>query len=391
MTTTQISVKKMLKQCIPIIIREFNYMWRDKGLLNIMLFAPLLGVAIFGLTYSMQTLNNIPTAIVDLDHSQKSRGLIDKFTRTEELEIISYPQNYHELTELIEQGDAVVGVVIPEDYGQDLILHRPTRVLTIIDGSNMIYATNAKVASTLITRTVSAEAGVKSLIARGMSLQEAKNAYIGADLRDVSWFNPTLNYAYFLVLGLILNIWQQCCTMASCMNIIGETGVKSWLQVKASGISHFKFFFSKSVAHIITFTAMVLPLYWLGFCILHIPIHCNFFQLLLFTAVFTISLHSVGTLMSSVANNAVDATRFGMMVALPSFVLSGYTWPIDAMPGFLQPLVKLLPQTWFFQGFNSLTFKNPGWAHLSHYYSSLLVIAVVCYSAAALITTWQEG
>ena len=92
-------------------------------------------------------------------------------------------------------------------------------------------------------------------------------------------------------------------------------------------------------------------------------------------------------MMSSIAKDAVDAARFGMIIALPSFVISGYTWPLEAMPVVLQKLARLLPQTWFFQGINYLTFKNPGWGYMSQYFYALLIIALICYGVSMLVVS----
>lgn len=365
-------------------------MWRDKGLRNILLFASLIGILLFAGIYSAQVLQDIPTAIVDLDRTGSSQELIEMMNNAENLEVVAYPSSFKEVETLIKQNKAVVGVVIPENFGRDLSLGRQTRVAIFIDGSNMAYATNASSAVLEVTRTISAKAGIKTLLAKGVHPDQAVNAYQAIEFKEESWFNPTLNYAYFLILGLALNIWQQCCTLAACMNVIGENGVKSWLQIRACGVSKFVLFFSKSLTHIITFMAMALPVFFLAFAVLKLPLACSFSTLLLFTLAFAVAMHSVGTLMSTLAVNAVDSTRFGMVVALPSFVLSGFTWPIEAMPEFLQHIVYILPQTWFFQGINYLSFKNPGWQFMSQYFLSFALIAVVCYGITALVVCWQE-
>jgi len=370
--------------------RELGYMWRDRGLRNILLFGPLIGILLFAGIYAVQTITSIPTAIVDLDRSASSRELAEKMKNAPNLKVAGYPQTYGKLEDLIQRGKIVVGVVIPENFGRDVTLHRHTRVLLIIDASNTVFATNASTAVLGVTRTLSAEIGVNTLLAQGTDPLKAKDMYVSVDLKEEGWFNPTLNYAYFLVLALALNIWQQCCSIASSINIIGETGVKSWLQIKAAGFSKLRLFISKSAVHITTFMAMAVLIYAIAFGIFKIPLACKLSILLLFTLVFAVALHSIGTLMSSIANNAVDSTRFSMMVALPSFVLSGYTWPIEAMPGFLQPVVWIFPQTWFFQGFNYLSFKNPGWEFMASYFWALLVIALICYGLTTAITAWRE-
>lgn len=368
-------------------LRELTYLWRDRGLRQILLFGPLLGIALFFALYSAQILLDIPTAVVDLDRSSASRELIENLRQAENLQVVAYPDSFQAAEELIKQGEILVTMVIPEQYGKNLALGRQTNVYMAIDGSNMVYSTNATTAAMTVAGTVSAQAGVKALMARGFQATEAKQAYLGVDLQEEPWFNPTLNYAYFLVLALILNIWQQCCTIAATMNVIGETGRASWLQFKLSGLSKWTLFTSKSLVHIGVFMLLVLPIYWVSFGLFQVPLNCSWWLLLLFTLFFAIALHSVGTLASSFARNAVDSTRFGMVIALPSFILSGYGWPLEAMPSFVQFLAKLLPQTWFFQGFNYLTFKNPDWSFMQTYFLVLVAMAVVCYSAAALITS----
>ncbi len=379
-------VKLMFKQCLAIIHREIHYMWRDKGLRYIILLGTFLGLALFYGIYSAQVIKDIPTAIVDLDHTSASRDVVEKLQTAENLKVVAYPENYQALKELLDSGRVTVGIVIPEDFGQDTALSRQTKIYTVIDGSNIAYATNATNAVMAVTGTVSAQIGIKNLLSKGVQYQQAQEAYFGVTFDEQPWFNPTLNYAFFLVLALTLNIWQQCCMLVSCMTILGETGMKSWYQWKSIGFPRYKLFISKSAVHIAVFMLIILPIYLLAFWVLKMPLTMGCGALLLLTLLFAVAVHSIGTLASSFAHNAVDATRFGMIIALPSFVVSGYTWPLESMPGFIQVLAKCIPQTWFFQGFNYIVFKNPGWQFISQYFFILAAIALVCYSAASLIT-----
>jgi len=162
------------------------------------------------------------------------------------------------------------------------------------------------------------------------------------------------------VLALALNIWQQCCNLTACMNVIGETGLNSWRQIKAAGVSRLQLFFSKSLVHIAVFMITVLPVYLLAFEAFKLPLRCGFPALLLFTLIFAVAVHGIGTLMSSFARSTVDSSRFGMIVALPSFVLSGYTWPGMHIPAALNALARALPYTWMAEGFRLVTLKESG-------------------------------
>lgn len=235
-------MRTMLRQCLAVMRREVYYLWRDKGLRNILLAGSLLGLLVFYATYSTQVLKDIPTAVVDLDCSRESRQLVEDVSGAENLKVVACPGSFAEVEELIRRGQVVVGIVIPENYAKSVSLRRQVNLSVIIDGSNMIYATNAANTVLAITGTINAQAGIKTLLAGGLHPDQAQEAFSSVTFREEPWFNPTLNYAYFLVLALALNLWQQCCMLTACMNIIGETGRKSWSQLKAAGVSKFMFF-----------------------------------------------------------------------------------------------------------------------------------------------------
>lgn len=379
-----------MMQLLAIMRREFFYMWKDRGLRYVLLLGPILGFLLFYGIYSTQVIKNIPTAVVDQDLSPASREVIRDLEGTDYLKIVAYLDDYKDLEKMIQAGQVVVGVVIPPDYGRDLGNKSGSRIMAIIDGSNTIYATNANTAILGVSRTINSRAGVKSLMAGGLSITQATDAFQRIDFAQDGWFNPTLNYAYFLVLAFALNVWQHCCMLASTMNITGETKFVSWLQVKASGYSLNRLFIGKSLTQLAVFVAMLVPVYILAFGVLKFPLACNIAVLFLFTVIFILSIHSLGSFISTIAPNAVDATRFGMIIAVPSFIISGYVWPIEAMPQFLQPVAWILPQTWFFQGFNFLVFKNPGFDFMIPYFSVLAGIAILFYLLSALLIYRKE-
>ena len=374
----------MIRQCLAVMQREMFYMWRDKSLRHILLVGPLLGLLLFAGVYSYQRIENISTAIVDLDNSIASRQVITDLKNSQNLQVVAYFDTFSQLEEAIKRGEVLVGVVIPENYGKNIALQRQTKIGVFIDGMNMAYATNASSAVLTVTRTLGAQVGIQTLIAKGIQANQAEEAYQSIAFPEEAWFNPTVNYAYFLVLAFALNLWQQCCTLASCMTIIGENGRRSWYQIKASGISLVKLFFCKTVVHIGISLLIVLPVYMIAFVVFKFPLACGWPSLILFTLIFILALHGLGTMMSSFAQDAVNASRYGMIIALPSFLLSGFTWPLQAMPQWLQHAVWVLPQTWFFQGISFLTLKNPGWGFMSNYLLALGLMAVLFYSVAGL-------
>ncbi len=384
-------VRNVLRKTAALAGRELTSLWRDKTLRGILLLGTVLGLLLFWSTYWAQVLKSIPTAIVDLDQSSASREFVELVKNAENLQVMLFVPSFEELRELIERGEVAVGVVIPQNFGKDVALGRRARVEVIIDGSNIIYATNATSAALAVARTAGAQASIKTLAARGVHPLQAQDAYQSIVFREEPWFNPTLNYAFFLVVALALNVWQQCCTLAASTTIIGEVGSESWVQLKAAGVPAFHLFATKAAVHIALYTLLALPVYAVSYGFFSVPLHAKPAELILFTAAFAAALHGVGTFVSSFAGSALNSTRFGMLVALPSFILSGYTWPLEAMPPFIQHLARLLPQTWFFQGFNYLTFKGADLTFMSRYYLVLVTTAAACYAASAVVYTLRAN
>lgn len=373
-----------------IFCRELRRLWRDKDLRLILFIAPLLGLFIFYSAYSYQAIKDIPTAVVDLDNSQDSREILADIKKADELKVTASLNSVSQMEELIKEGKVIVGIVIPENFGRDVSVGRGSKILVVVDGSNIIYANNASTAMLGITRTIGAQIGIKQLLGKGVHYSQAQQAYMAVSFKDQPWFNPTLNYAFFLVLALSLNIWQQCCTIASSTSVIGEKEAFSWYQVKISGTSQWGYFAAKSVSRITLFMILLLPIYLGGFSLLGQVPASGFFSLLMFSCVFSVAIDGLGTLVSSFAGSSVDATRFGMVIALPSFVISGYTWPLEAMPQWVQKAAWFFPQTWFFQGFNLLVFKDPGWSVMGNFFGALAVMAALCYGASAVLIGMRD-
>ncbi|MGO0123429.1 ABC transporter permease [Desulfothermobacter acidiphilus] len=373
----------MLRLALALTRRELLCLWRDRGLRFLLFLGPFLGLFLFASAYSAQVLREIPTAVVDLDHSQSSRELTQKLAQAEYLRLVATPTSYRELRELVRRGEVVVGVVIPEHFARDTTLGRPTRILAIIDASNEIYASNASASLLAVARATAGQYGVKYLVARGMSVEEARDTFISLDVTEEARFNPHLNYAYFLVLALALNLWQQCCTLAATMTVAGEASSPGWVQLRAGGLPLPLLVAFKALVQIPLFTLLAVLLYLLACGPLHLPLRCGLGQLSLLTLAFAVSLQALGTLASTVASNPVDAARFGMLVALPSFILSGYTWPLEAMPPWLARLAWFLPQTWFFQGIDLFALKGAV-ELLRHYLKNLLLLALLFYGLAGL-------
>src|SRR6058998_4124366 len=124
-----------------IIAKEFIQLWRDRLALTLMLFVPVAMLFIFGWAINTDV-KHVPTAVVDLSGSVEARKLLEAFENSQYFDIRHRAANARELTRLIDDGSAKVGVVIPPDYARELA-RKQARVQVIVDASDPQVATSA--------------------------------------------------------------------------------------------------------------------------------------------------------------------------------------------------------------------------------------------------------
>lgn len=79
---------------------------------------------------------------------------------------------------------------------------------------------------------------------------------------------------------------------------------------------------------------------------------------LLLAALFIISSSFLGVLVSILVPSQLKATEMLMVIATPSFVFSGFTWPLSQMPLWIQYLADVIPLTHFLKGYRILLMQN---------------------------------
>src|SRR5690554_2588769 len=138
-----------------LIKREWLYIFKTPKIFAILFIVPIFYTLLFGYSYSANTLKEIKTVVVDHDQSQLSREIIQAFQESETFNIVGYLNSEKEIEEALALGEVKVGLIIPENFYGKLISGENTPLLTIIDGSNLIYTNYATRAANTIVSTYS--------------------------------------------------------------------------------------------------------------------------------------------------------------------------------------------------------------------------------------------
>ena len=330
----------MFRGFLPIFHKEIIQISRDPLTLLLMLVVPMLQLMIFG--YAINTdVRNIKTAVYDLDHRREARELIDAFQNTDYFLISEYVRSDEELNEAIVAGHVKVGIKIPPDYSDRLATGRQATVLVLIDGSDSSIATQSL--------TVSTSVGLQQSIDLLTKRLGQTDAQFPIEVRPKMLFNPDSRSANFMVPGLVAIILQVITTLLTAFSIVRERERGTLEQLLVTPIKPFGLMLGKLVPYgLIGFfeTCTVLTVMRVVF---DVPIKGSVPLLLALAVLFLFTALAIGLLISTRAQNQIQAFQLAWLILLPSVLLSGFMFPRNSMPVVMQALGYLIPATHFME------------------------------------------
>lgn len=343
----------------------------DHKVFLVLLIAPLFLLTIYGLEFSPHTVIGVRAIIIDKDNSSLSRKIVDGFRSSEKFDLKYYIEDENLINDYFCRDKADAAVIIPENFMKNVLNKQSSQVLLIANGNNMIVSNTVMSGALEIIETYSKGTAIKILESQGVDPVTAKNIAIPIGFATRIWYNPTFNYAAFLTIGLIALIMQQVSMMfiANSFIINRETIGKRLMSLKEA--------FYKIIGIVIVHFTINYINFFLCIEVLvkvfKIPFRGSMFNLMWFAAIFLLVVIALGIFLSVLCRNAVEATQYSIFFAVPSFLLSGYTWPRFMMIPPIKALSSIFPITYFVDPMRKIFLMG---ADISYFKSQIFVLAV---------------
>ena len=199
-----------------ILVKELRQVGRDRATLLMLLALPLFLLLMFGYAISLDV-KHIRLAVLDRDHSAASRMFIQSFLHSEYFDLRAVIDSQSQIDPLLDEGRALVVLVVPAGFGEDAAAGRPVRTQAIVDGSN---GTTAATAIGYV-QALAADYSQRALV-RALKRAGSTGARTTIDFRPRVLFNPELRSANFLVPGLIVLILIMSAVMSTALSIVRE-------------------------------------------------------------------------------------------------------------------------------------------------------------------------
>jgi ABC-2 type transport system permease protein len=337
-----------------IALREVGLMWRDSRIRSVVFIAPFLYASIFCAVYINHTVYDLPIAVLQQDHSALAQKLVQMLDASSKLVVKEQVTSVEEIKDLMLSGHVDAAVVIPEDFSVRLKRGHDAMIPAFVNAGSMVGANIGAKGINEVVQTFSAGVEMNIRMKGGESLAHAKQAFMPVKLDLRPMFNPAFNYSNFMVPGLLMAILQQVILLGVALTWTGEFERGSLKELMVVTKRPWELFLGKSLPYVVLNFFVAVFYLMVLFPLNDIPMEGSWLIVIPFTFIFILAITSWGMWMSALCKTRLFATQVLMFLAMPSFVLSGFTWPQQAMPWVIRAFGHLLPLTYFVNSFRSI-------------------------------------
>lgn len=361
------------------VVKEFLQIRRDKRMLPLILFAPVIQVILLGYAATVDV-KHIPLVVYDADRSLESRQYLERFTNSGYFTIAEYAGNPADLDRALDHGQATLAVSIPHDFSKSLGLGRPVSVQLLADG------TDANTANISLSYAAQITAGYAQTVFAQQSLRLGSGLVVPRVKAETRiWFNPDLRSANYMVPGVVALILMIITTTFSSASIVREKEAGTIEQILVTPIKPYQFILGKLLPFIIIGFVDVALVLGVAVNWFEIPLKGSIPLLFALCGLFLLTTLGLGLFVSTVSSTQQQAMMTAQFfVFFPFLFLSGFTFPIENMPPIIQGLTYLIPLRYFLAIIRGLFLKGVGMVELWDEALFLLIFGLIILSLSVV-------
>ena len=368
----------MWERIYRMLVKEFIQVLRDPRMKALIFVMPVIQLIMFG--YAVTTdVDHIKTAVCDLDKSPQSRALIERFTASGYFTVVDSTDRPERLGELLDRGQATIGIQINRGFADDLKSGRQAAIQTLVDGTDSNTGTVAMDYAQRITQAFSRARAVPGELA-----QPAPPQTEPIELRSRAWYNPDLKSRYFNVPGVIAVVVLLISLLLTAMAIVREREIGTMEQLMVTPIRSFELILGKTLPFVLISFIDVLVVTAIGVSWFNVPIHGSLALLLFGAGLYLMSTIGIGLFISTISQTQQQALMSSFFFYLPAVLLSGFMFPISNMPEPAQWLTYLNPLRYFLVIIRDIFLKGSGWDILWPQFAALAVLGTALLTMSSL-------
>ncbi|MBI5653435.1 MAG: ABC transporter permease [Chloroflexi bacterium] len=371
----------MNSRLLSVIRKEILHIIRDRRTFAIMFVIPIIELVLLGYA-ATNDIRRLTTAVYDADRTQQSRQLIEAYRASDYFAINRSAGSEDELAAWLDNGQIRAGIIIPAGYADNLAKGKTAQVGFVIDGSDPVVASTAFAAS----QSVGQSQGIKVLQERIGALVPglAGGMNPAIEVRPRVWYNPELRSANYMVPAVMGIILQFLTTLFTALTIVREREQGTIEQLVVTPIKSWELVVGKVIPYVgIAFFDLIEVLI-LGMVLFGVYVRGNIALLLGLSILFLLTTLGLGLLVSSIARTQQESMFMAFLTMLPSIFLSGFFFPLEAMPGWLQAVSYAVPLRYMLVIIRGIMMKGVGMEAFPEQVLALLILGPLILFVASM-------
>jgi ABC-2 type transport system permease protein len=337
---------------LPVIKKEFRQIRRDKRALGILVFLPAFLLVLVGYALNFDV-KHLSLAIFDEDRSSTSREFVQSLTHSEYFDLNYTLTSEREIDAMLNSGKAHLVLRVPRDFSRNLLSGKNATVQILLDGSNN------NTASVAGGYTAAAIQHYNARISGELLARQGKSFSPPISLEPKVFYNPDLKSAKFLVPGLFGLILMIVTVISTSLSVVREKELGTMEQLQTSPLKSYEIILGKALPYLLIGLVAATIILLCGWILFDVTVRGNIFMLYTAILVFMLAGLGQGLLISSVADTQQIAFFLSVFSSLlPSFLLSGFIFPISSMPVVLQIISNVQAAKFFLVIVRSIILKG---------------------------------
>ncbi len=367
----------MLERARAILIKEFKQIFRDPRMRTIIFISPLLQIILFGYAAN-KDITYVPTAIYDRDNTYESRELLRRFTFSKYFVPERYIFSDQEENAVLDKGSVSVVIRIDRGFGRNINSGKDAAIQLAFDGTDSNTAMIVMgYANTIVGKyqydLLNKEAGYTGVVKDIPSV----------DLRDRAWFNGNLISRNYYLPGVIASIVTMMSLLLTAMAIVKEKEIGTMEQLTVSPLKPIELIIGKLLPFGVIAIMQAVLITSLGVLWFHIPLRGSLVLLLFSTCIYLFTTLGIGLFISTISSTQQEAMMSFFLFYIPTFLLSGFAYPIGNMPQAIQWLTFINPLRYYLVVIRGIFLKGVGLDILWVQFLPLLVMGIIVLSLSA--------
>jgi ABC-2 type transport system permease protein len=365
----------MLERIREMVRKELLQSLREPKMRFMLFLPPLVQLLLFGYAVNLDV-ENTRIAWMDFDRTPESRELGAAFSSSRYFNVVAYPRTDREVQDLLDHSHVQVVVRLFPGFARDIQRGDTAAVQVLVDGTNSNTASFVSNYANLVIARYSADV-------RESRQPPRKGPSVRAESRV--WFNPELKSRNYFVPGVLVNIIMTVTLMLTALGVVREKEIGTMEQLMVTPLRPFELIIGKTIPFALVGLIDLVIVTAGAVLIFDVPFRGSAVLLLLSSLLFLMTSLGAGLFISTISHTQQQAMLSSFLFSMPAFLLSGFTFPIENMPGAIQAISLLNPLRYFMDIVRGIFLKGAGMDALWPQMAALAVYGI----AVLALSSWR--